>query len=54
MQLQLRPTSTCIIKAMHRKALEKDETYALRASSEAYARHLTGENDALSSENTLL
>ena len=41
------------IKAMHRKLLETDGTYALREPSEAYTRNLTGENEALSSENTL-
>jgi hypothetical protein len=42
------------IKAMHREALETDGTYALREPAEAYARKLTGRNEALSSENTLL
>jgi putative transposase len=41
------------IKAMHREVLEADGTYALREPSEAYTRNLTGENKALSSENTL-
>jgi len=41
------------IKAIHREVLETDGTYALREPSEAYTRNLTGENDALSSENTL-
>jgi hypothetical protein len=38
---------------MHREVLETDGTYALREPSEAYTRNLTGENEALSSENTL-
>jgi hypothetical protein len=41
------------IKAMHREVLETDETYALREPAKAYARKLTGRNEALSSENTL-
>jgi REP element-mobilizing transposase RayT len=41
------------IKAMHREVLETDGTYVLREPSEAYTRNLTGENEALSSENTL-
>jgi putative transposase len=41
------------IKAMHREVLETNGTYALHEPSEAYARNLTGENEALSSENTL-
>jgi len=41
------------IKAMHREVLEADGMYALREPSEAYTRNLTGENKALSSENTL-
>jgi len=35
------------VKAMHREVLETDGTYALRESSEAYRRNLTGENEAL-------
>ena len=42
------------IKAMHREVLETGGTYALREPAGAYARHFTGENEALSSENTLL
>jgi hypothetical protein len=38
---------------MHRKVLETDGIYALREPSEAYTPNLTGENEALSSENTL-
>jgi putative transposase len=41
------------VKAAHREVLEADGTYALREPSEAYTRNLTGENKALSSENTL-
>jgi hypothetical protein len=41
------------IKAMHREVLETDGTYALHEPSEAYTRNLTGENEALGSENTL-
>jgi hypothetical protein len=41
------------IKAMHREVLETDGTCALREPSEAYTRDLTGENEALRSENTL-
>lgn len=41
------------IKAMHREVLEADGTYALREPVEAYTRNLTGENEALRSENTL-
>ena len=41
------------VKAAHRKVLAADRTYALREPSEAYTRNLTGENKALSSENTL-
>ena len=41
------------IKAMHREVLETDGTYALHEPGEAYTRNLTGENEALSSENTL-
>ena len=37
---------------MHREVLETDRTYALREPSEAYTRNLTGENEALRSENT--
>jgi hypothetical protein len=40
------------IKAMHREVLETNGTYALHEPSEAYARNLTGENEALSSENS--
>jgi hypothetical protein len=39
---------------MHREVVHADGTYALRESAEAYARNFTGENEALSSENTLL
>ena len=39
------------IKAVHRDVLETNGTYALREPSEAYTRNLTGENEALSSEN---
>ena len=42
------------IKAVHRDVLKTDGTYALHEPSEAYTRNLTGENEALSSENTLL
>ena len=35
------------------KCWTADGTYALREPAEAYARNLTGENEALSSENTL-
>ena len=38
---------------MHREVLEIDGTYALHEPSEAYTRNLTGENEALSSKNTL-
>jgi REP element-mobilizing transposase RayT len=41
------------IKAMHREMLETDGTYALHEPSEAYTRNFTGDNEALSSENTL-
>ena len=41
------------VKAAHREVLEADGTYALREPSEAYTRNLTGENEALSSENTV-
>jgi putative transposase len=41
------------IKAMHREVLKTDGTCALHEPSEAYTRNLTGENEALSSENTL-
>ena len=41
------------IKAMHREVLETDGTYALREPAEVYVRNLTGENEALRSENTL-
>ena len=41
------------VKAAHREVLAADGTYALREPSEAYTRNLTGENKALSSENTL-
>ena len=42
------------VKAMHRGVVQADGTYALREPSEAYTRNLTGETEALSSENTLL
>ena len=42
------------IKAMHREVVRADETYALHEPSEAYERNFPGENEALSSENTLL
>ena len=42
------------VKAMPREVVHADGTYALRESAEAYARNFTGENEALSSENTLL
>jgi hypothetical protein len=41
------------IKAMHREVLKTDGTYALHEPSEAYTRNLTGENEALSPQNTL-
>jgi hypothetical protein len=41
------------IKAMHREVLKTDGTSALCEPAEAYARNFTGENEALSSENTL-
>jgi REP-associated tyrosine transposase len=41
------------IKAMHREVLETDGTYALHEPSEAYTRNLSGENEAIRSENTL-
>jgi hypothetical protein len=41
------------IKARHREVARADGTYALREPAEAYARNLTGENEALSSENIL-
>jgi REP-associated tyrosine transposase len=41
------------VKAAHREVLKTDGTYALREAAEAYARNFTGENEALSSENTL-
>jgi putative transposase len=41
------------VKAMHREVVQADGTYALREAAEAYARNFTGENEALSSENTL-
>ena len=41
------------IKAMHREVLETDGTYALREPAEAYARNFPGENEAVSSKNTL-
>src|SRR5262245_12605303 len=41
------------IKAMHREVLETDGTYALHEPSESYTRNLTGENEALRSENTI-
>ena len=37
------------IKAIHREVLETDGTYALHEPSEACARNLTGENEALRS-----
>jgi len=40
------------VKAMHRE-VQADGTYALREPAEAYAPNFTGENEALSSENTL-
>jgi len=40
-------------KAMHREVVQADGTYALCEAAEAYARNFTGENEALSSENTL-
>ena len=40
------------VKAMHREVVQADGTYALREAAEAYARNFTGENEALSSENT--
>ncbi|HXV78676.1 MAG TPA: hypothetical protein VEG60_02245 [Candidatus Binatia bacterium] len=41
------------IKAIHREVLETDRTYALREPAESYSGNFTGENEALSSENTL-
>jgi len=41
------------VRAMHRELLETDGIYVLHEPSEAYTRNLTGENEALSSENTL-
>lgn len=41
------------VKAIHREVVQADGTYALREAAEAYARNFTGENEALSSENTL-
>jgi len=41
------------VKAMHREMVQADGTYALREPAEAYAPNFTGENEALSSENTL-
>jgi len=38
---------------MHREMVQADGTYALREPAEAYAPNFTGENEALSSENTL-
>ena len=38
---------------MHREVVQADGTYALREPSEAYTGNFTGENEALSSENTL-
>jgi putative transposase len=39
-------------KTAHREVIEGGSTYALREQSEAYGRNFTGENEALSSENT--
>jgi len=39
----------CIVKLV-----QADGTYALREPAEAFARNFTGENETLSSENTLL
>ena len=39
-------------KAMHREVLETDGTFALREPAESYSGNFTGENEALSSENT--
>jgi putative transposase len=41
------------VKAMHREVVQADGTYALREPAEAYARNFTGENEVLSSANTL-
>ena len=41
------------VKAMHREVIETDGTYALREPAESYSGNFTGENAALSSENTL-
>ena len=42
------------VKAKHREVIEADGSYALREPPEAYAGKFTGENEALSSENTIL
>jgi hypothetical protein len=42
------------VKAMHRKVLETDETYALREPAEAYAEKFTGKIEALRTQNTIL
>ena len=42
------------LKAAHRDVREADGSYALREPAESYARNFTGENEALSSENTIL
>ncbi len=39
-------------KAAHREMSEDGGTYALREESEAYVSNFTGENEALSPENT--
>jgi putative transposase len=41
------------IKAMHREVEHVGGTYALREQSEAYGDEFTGENDALTPENTV-
>ena len=41
------------VKASYREVVQADGIYVLREPAEAYARNLTGKNEALSSENTL-
>ena len=41
------------VKARHREVVQADGAYALHEPSEAYTGNFTGENEALSSENTL-
>ena len=42
------------VKAMHRKVLETDETYALREPAEAYAEKFIGKIEALRTQNSIL